>query len=185
MRHPNGKLSLNELRHRASKIKILLTYNDGVLTDAGVYYSHAGEELKRFSIRDGMGVERLRHRGIETAIITGETSECVKRRAEKLQLKYVYLGIRDKKAHLETILYQTGCSIEELAYIGDDVLDLEIMREIGSNGLTAAPFDAMPEIRRLVHYSCELPGGHGAFREFAEWIIHLRTLTAVQKAIAI
>jgi 3-deoxy-D-manno-octulosonate 8-phosphate phosphatase (KDO 8-P phosphatase) len=168
------KLNQYELRKRAGRIKLLLTDNDGVLTDAGVYYSGTGEELKRFSIRDGMGVERLRINGIKTAIITGENSESVLRRGEKLLLQHVYLGVRDKYSHLKTILAETGITINQLAYIGDDVLDLEIMREIGIHGLTAAPSDAMPEIRDLVHYRCVLPGGHGAFREFAEWILGLR-----------
>src|SRR5262245_34681965 len=168
------KLTQYELRKRAGRIKLLLTDNDGVLTDAGVYYSGTGEELKRFSVRDGMGVERLRTNRIQTAIITGENSESVLRRAEKLQLQHIYLGVRDKYSHLNTILCETGITIKELAYIGDDVLDLEIIREISVHGLTAAPSDAMREIRDLVHYRCVLPGGHGAFREFGEWILGLR-----------
>lgn len=168
------KLSQTELRQRALRLKLILTDCDGVLTDTGVYYSEQGEALKRFSIRDGMGVERLRLAGIETAIISSENSKLLKRRSEKLQLPFLFLGIRDKRAELEIILQQTGFQIHQLGYIGDDVNDLEIIRRIGEHGLTAAPADAMPAVQQAVHYRCTQRGGYGAFRDFAEWILRLR-----------
>jgi 3-deoxy-D-manno-octulosonate 8-phosphate phosphatase (KDO 8-P phosphatase) len=167
-------LSRKELRARAARIRIVLTDSDGVLTDTGVYYGEAGEAFKRFSIRDGMGVERLRSQGIETAIITGETSGSVRTRAAKLQMKFLYLGVKDKRAKLASVMEETGCTVQEMAYIGDDVNDLEIMREIRSIGITAAPGDAVPEVLSLAHYRCASRGGHGAFREFAEWLLKLR-----------
>jgi 3-deoxy-D-manno-octulosonate 8-phosphate phosphatase (KDO 8-P phosphatase) len=145
-----------------------------VLTDNGVYYSADGEELKRFSVRDGMGVERLRHSEIETSIITRENMASVKRRAEKLKLRYLYCHVRDKQAHRAVILNQTGLKLSHLAYIGDDVNDFEIIQTIGEVGLTACPQDAMPEVRSIVHYQCAAPGGYGAFRDFAEWLLRLR-----------
>lgn len=168
------KLSHTELGRRAKRLRLVLTDNDGVLTDTGVYYSERGEELKRFSIRDGMGVERLRDAGVETAIITGETSGSVKKRAEKLKMPFLYLGIKDKLAQLESIVKESGFSVDQLAYIGDDVNDLEIIDAIGKAGLTAAPADAMPVVRKAVHYKCKMKGGNGAFRDFAEWILTLR-----------
>ena len=153
---------------------MILTDSDGVLTDTGVYYSANGEELKRFSIRDGMGVERLRAAGIETAIITGEICLSVKRRAEKLKLRHFYPGIRDKGAYLATVLDQTGLRLDSLGYIGDDLNDFEVIGQINSAGLTAAPSDALPQISEVVHYRCGAAGGHGAFRDFAEWILALR-----------
>ena len=144
-----------------------------MLTDTGVYYSSDGEEFKRFSIRDGMGVERLRGAKIETAIITREKTNSVKRRAEKLKLRYLYVGVKNKRAHLSIILNQAGLSLNQLAYIGDDVNDLEIIESINSVGVTAAPADAMPAVLDAVHYHCGPNGGHGAFRDFAEWILHL------------
>jgi 3-deoxy-D-manno-octulosonate 8-phosphate phosphatase (KDO 8-P phosphatase) len=170
-------LSTAELKRRAQRIKLVLTDSDGVLTDTGVYYSESGEAFKRFSIRDGMGVERLRNAGIETAIITGELSGSVQKRAEKLQLKYLYLGVKNKRAHLDVILNQTGFTLEQLAYIGDDVNDVEIIKTIGQFGLTAAPADAMVMVRNVVHYRCAAKAGHGAFRDFAEWILRLRQAT--------
>jgi 3-deoxy-D-manno-octulosonate 8-phosphate phosphatase (KDO 8-P phosphatase) len=167
-------LQHNDLQARAKRLKLILSDNDGVLTDTGVYYTDEGELMKRFSIRDGMGVERLRKTGVETAIITGENSGSVKKRAEKLKLPYLYLGIKDKLAQLDRILKETGCELDELGYIGDDTNDRRIIEAINPHGLTACPQDAMPVIQDLVHYQCKAVGGHGAFRDFAELIISLR-----------
>jgi len=168
------KLTEAELKRRAGKIKLILSDNDGVMTDTGVYYSDQGEVMKRFSIRDGMGVERLRNIGIETVIITGETSGSVKTRAEKLKMRHLYLGVKDKAAMLPSILKETGLAIDEIAYIGDDVNDIDIINLISPHGLTACPADAMPVIKPLVQYHCQFPGGNGAFRDFADWIIDLK-----------
>jgi 3-deoxy-D-manno-octulosonate 8-phosphate phosphatase (KDO 8-P phosphatase) len=106
------------LREKLEKIKIVLTDNDGVLTDTGVYYSAKGEELKRFSIRDGMGIERLRkYAGVETIIITGEESGSVKTRAEKLKIKEYFLGVIKKEELLPEIMRKNNVSPEE-AFIG-------------------------------------------------------------------
>jgi 3-deoxy-D-manno-octulosonate 8-phosphate phosphatase (KDO 8-P phosphatase) len=171
---PRARLAEPELVARAARLRLVLTDSDGVLTDGGVYYSDSGESLRRFSVRDGMGIERLRRAGVATAIITRERSAAVARRAEKLRLPHVFLGVQDKAAHLETVLRETGLPIAALAYIGDDVNDLDIMAAIAEQGLTAAPADAMPEVLAAGHYRCEAPGGHGAFRDFAEWILRLR-----------
>lgn len=158
-----------ELISRLKEIKLLITDCDGVLTDNGVYYSAEGELMKRFSIRDGMGVERLRDLvQVETAIMTGETSGSVVKRAEKLNLRYVYLGIKDKKKKLEEVLVQTGLSPQEIAYIGDDANDLEILQMVG---VSATPGDATPIIKEAADYICKEKGGYGAFRELAELII--------------
>jgi len=163
-----------ELRARARRLRLVLTDSDGVLTDGGVYYSDRGEALRRFSVRDGMGVERLRIAGIATAIITREQSGCVERRAAKLRLPHLFLGVQDKAARLPAVLAETGLEVDALAYIGDDVNDLGIMAVIGERGLTAAPADAMPELLAACHHRCTARGGHGAFRDFAEWILSWR-----------
>jgi 3-deoxy-D-manno-octulosonate 8-phosphate phosphatase (KDO 8-P phosphatase) len=157
-----------ELQARARRLRLVLTDSDGVLTDGGVYCSDSGEALQRFSVRNGMGVERLRGAGVGTAIITRELSECVERRSAKLRLPHLFLGVRDKAAQLPAILAKTGPGIEALAYIGDDVNDLEIMTVIGERGLTAAPADAMPDLLATCHYRCSPRGGHGAFGDSAE-----------------
>jgi 3-deoxy-D-manno-octulosonate 8-phosphate phosphatase (KDO 8-P phosphatase) len=162
------------LVERARRLKFVLTDCDGVLTDGGVYYSSEGEALKRFSIRDGMGVERLRRAGISTAIVTGEDSPAVRHRAAKLGLPFVFAGVKDKLAHLDTICLETGAGGHEIAFIGDDLNDVSILAAVGERGLTAAPSDAMPDVLAEVHHRCAAAGGHGAFREFAEWILKLR-----------
>jgi 3-deoxy-D-manno-octulosonate 8-phosphate phosphatase (KDO 8-P phosphatase) len=174
MKKPEGGISRRELKRRARRIMLVLTDSDGVLTDTGVYYSESGEAFKRFSIRDGMGVERLREVGIETAFMTGEMSGSVRARAAKLRVPYVYLGIKDKKAHLATVLQETGLLPEQLAYIGDDVNDLGIIGEISRKGITAAPGDALPGVAKVVQYRTKACAGQGAFREFAEWLLALR-----------
>ena len=157
----------------AARIKLLLTDVDGVLTDNGVYYSNDGEVMKRFSIRDGMGVERLRKLAdIETGIITGEMSPSVARRAEKLRIDELHLGVKDKLGRVTEILQRLQLQWEEMAYIGDDVNDLEVMEKAG---IAACPSDAMPQVSAIVHYHCENKGGYGAFREFAEWLIEQKT----------
>lgn len=171
------QLPQEALRARAAGIRLMLTDNDGVLTDTGVYYSATGEAFKRFSIRDGMAVRLLREADIDTAIITGETSQSVRRRAEKVRARFIYLGIEDKLLHLNNILASTRLGLHQLAYIGDDVNDLGIIGAIGQQGLTAAPRDAMPAVGAAVHYRCALEGGRGAFREFADWILALRIET--------
>ncbi len=167
-------LTIDELAKRAEKIKLVISDNDGVFTDNGVYYSERGEEMKRYSVRDGMGVERLRNSGIETSIMTGEVSPNLKKRAEKLGMKRLYLGVKDKLSMLETVLAETGLQRCELAYIGDDVNDVEIMEEIAKEGLTASPRDATVFVEPWCHYRAHADGGYGAFRDFAEWLLRLR-----------
>ncbi len=159
---------MTTLEQRARAIKLLLTDVDGVLTDGGVFYGPEGEVMKQFNIRDGMAVERLRAVGIDVGIITGELSQSVARRAEKLKIELLYLGCKDKPEALRQILVQRQLAPEEIAYIGDDVNDQEIM---GMVAIAAAPNDALPQILAITDYVCNRTGGHGAFREFAEVLI--------------
>jgi 3-deoxy-D-manno-octulosonate 8-phosphate phosphatase (KDO 8-P phosphatase) len=167
----NGRFTPS-LVAKAQAIRLLLTDVDGVLTDGSVYYSAAGEEMKRFSIRDGMGVERLRQlTGIEVGIVTGEKSPAVLRRAEKLKIAELHVGIRRKSAVLADIFDRLKLQPKEIAYIGDDTNDLEVMRHVG---LTAAPADAYRDVLTVADYVCQAAGGQGAFREFVELIIAAR-----------
>ncbi|GIK60968.1 MAG: HAD-IIIA family hydrolase [Ignavibacteriota bacterium] len=157
------------LKEKLEKIKLVLTDNDGVLTDTGVYYSAKGEELKRFSIRDGMGIERLRkYANVETIIITGEESGSVRARAEKLKMKEYYLGVKKKEEVLLEILKKHNLTVDEIAFVGDDSNDVEIMKLVG---FKATPSDGMNFIKEIADYICENKGGNGAFREVAELII--------------
>lgn len=162
---------------KAAEIRLLLTDSDGVLTDTGVYYSARGEELKRFSIRDGMGVARLRDLAeIETGIITGENSPAVRRRAEKLKIRELHLGIQDKLAVLKRIAGERRLELRQIAYIGDDYNDLETLKAVG---LSASPGDAIESVKNEVDYVCRRFGGYGAFRELAEFIIQAKIKDSV------
>jgi 3-deoxy-D-manno-octulosonate 8-phosphate phosphatase (KDO 8-P phosphatase) len=160
---------------RAARVALVLCDNDGTLTDGTVLVSPRGEQMKAYSLRDGMGVARLRAAGIATAIVTLENSAIARRRGDKLELRHVWLGVKDKRAHLDVVRAETGLALDRLAYIGDDVNDLGIIEAVRAGGLTAAPADAMPEVKRAVHFVSDCPGGRGAFRDFAEWILRLRS----------
>jgi 3-deoxy-D-manno-octulosonate 8-phosphate phosphatase (KDO 8-P phosphatase) len=165
-------MSNEEIVLAGSKIKLLLSDVDGVLTDAGVYYTADGELMKRFSIRDGMGVERLLNlAGIETGIITGELSGSVQKRAEKLKISELHLGIKDKLKVLHEIMERKQLQADQIAFIGDDVNDLEILQHVG---LAACPADAMDMVKEVAHFICTKNGGNGAFRELAEWLIEVK-----------
>lgn len=152
-----------------SNIKYLFTDIDGVWTDCCIYYSASGEELKKFSYRDGMGAERLRNlTPIQIAIITGENSQIVSRRAEKLKIDKVYLGIKNKKETIENFLKEHNLTWDNIAYIGDDLNDMEAMRMAAH---TACPADAVEEIKEIADIICQKKGGEGAFREYCEFII--------------
>jgi 3-deoxy-D-manno-octulosonate 8-phosphate phosphatase (KDO 8-P phosphatase) len=169
-------LSGDEISRRARKMRLVVTDCDGVLTDAGVYYSAAGEVMKRFCLRDGMGVSRLREAGVETGIMTGETSASIVKRAEKLAITKVWLGVQRKGEALALALRAGGYEASEVGYIGDDYNDLDAIGLIAPHGLTGAPRDAMPAVLAEVHHRSEIAGGHGAFRDFAEWILLARRL---------
>jgi YrbI family 3-deoxy-D-manno-octulosonate 8-phosphate phosphatase len=165
-------MTIEQFNLKAAAIKLLLTDCDGVLTDAGVYYGEDGEQLKKFNLRDGMAVELLRKQaGVQTGIITGEHSPSVIKRAEKLQITELHLGIKDKPAVFKEICNRLNLQPFEIAYIGDDYNDLEIMKLAG---LTACPANALAEVKKQANHSCTLPGGEGCFREFAEMIIQAK-----------
>ena len=159
---------------RAARLALVVTDNDGVLTDGTVFVSPAGEHGKVYSVRDGMGVERLRASGVATGVLTREPPALIAPRAHKLELPYLWTFVRDKHAHLGRMLDEAGVSLDQIAYIGDDLNDLDLLETVGEVGLTAAPADAMPRVRDAVHYVCDAPGGRGAFREVAEWLLGLR-----------
>lgn len=161
-------MKIIELNEKLKKIKLLAMDIDGTLTDATLYYSANGEELKRFSTRDGMGITLLRKGGIEAAIITSETSPIVTARAKKLQIEHVYLGSRDKSSSLKEIATKLGITLEEIAYIGDDVNDYHALNIAG---FSACPFNSVDAIRETVDYICNADGGKGAVRELCEMIL--------------
>ncbi|MCB1201478.1 MAG: HAD-IA family hydrolase [Leptospiraceae bacterium] len=165
----NVDLIATDAVQRAANIQLMLSDNDGVLTDACVYYSESGETLKKYNMRDGMGFDRLREIAkIETGIVTREETEFARRRAEKLKLSEVLIGIKDKPLAIREIAKAKNLSLEQIGFIGDDMNDLEVLKIVG---FAACPKDALPAILEVCHVVAHLPGGHGAFRCVAEFII--------------
>lgn len=157
------------LAQNASQIKIVFTDVDGVLTNTIVYYTPEGDFMRGFSVRDGMGIERLKNEcNIETVIISGESSSSIEKRAEKLGITECYLGISDKRSVLESVIKKKGFRLNEVAYIGDDINDIGAIKAVG---LSACPSDAFDIVQKEVDMVCKNRGGEGAFREFAEFII--------------
>ena len=156
---------------KAPNIRLFLTDVDGVLTDAGMYYTEAGDELKKFNTRDGMGLALLRKAGILTGIVTSENTSLVERRAAKLKLDILRQGVHDKALVLRDILKELQLDPAQVAYIGDDLNDLGIIKSVG---LAASPADATAEILEHADYICQRRGGEGCVREFVEKILAVR-----------
>ena len=151
------------------KIRLFLTDVDGVLTDAGMYYTESGDELKKFNTRDGMGLKLLREAGIKTGIITTENTRLVERRAAKLKVDHLVQGAYPKLNAALEICKAEGISLEETAYIGDDVNCLELLEAVG---LAACPSDAVKKVKAVNRILIlDKKGGEGVVREFAELIL--------------
>jgi N-acylneuraminate cytidylyltransferase len=154
------------------KIKLFLTDVDGVLTDAGMYYSEQGDELKKFNTRDGMAFQLLREAGIKTGIITSENTKIVENRAKKLKVDYLYQGKREggKLAAATEICEKEGITLDEVAYIGDDINCYELLLSVG---MAACPADAVNKIKNIPNiFILNKKGGEGAFREFVEFMLY-------------
>jgi YrbI family 3-deoxy-D-manno-octulosonate 8-phosphate phosphatase len=150
------------------RIRLFATDVDGVLTDAGMYYSESGDEWKKFNTHDGMGIKLLQRAGLVTAIVTQERTRLVARRAEKLAIPEVHQGTIDKLSVIRDMATRHRIALHEVAYIGDDVNDIEALRTVG---FSAAPADGLPQVLRMVDYVCRKKGGEGAVREVVELIL--------------
>ena len=155
-------------KDRLARIKLVATDIDGVWTDARMYYSKEGDVMKAFSTYDGMAVQQLRGRQIDVAILTSENSPIVQKRAEKLGVEYVYLGETQKLKRIKYLCKILDITLDEVAYIGDDLNDLEVLKAVG--------FSAMPPNSPILHlfrpdYLTMRRGGEGAFRDFVEEIL--------------
>lgn len=156
---------------RLRTIRLCIFDVDGVLTDGGMYYGESGDEFKRFSTRDGMGLELLRATGMRVALMTRESCQIVVRRGNKLSVDKMYIGIRDKHGHLVRVEEDFKVHAREILYMGDDVNDIGIMRAVG---VSACPSDAIPEVLRLADIVAAVGGGHGAVREVCDRIVEAR-----------
>ena len=162
-----------EVRARVERVKILVLDVDGVLTDGRLFYHDDGTESKAFDVRDGHGIKMLRQAGIETVIISGRSCPMVEKRAADLGVTEAVQGARDKVQILEEILSKRRLGLEEVAFVGDDVLDLNVMNRAG---FAVAVADASEYLFDTAHYMTLAPGGRGAVREVAELILGVQEL---------
>ena len=158
----------SEVQKRAARIKLLLMDCDGVLTDGRVWLFENGEEQKGFHTRDGLGIELLHRAGLRSGIISGRTSAAVQKRAQGLGMSFVIQGCEDKQKAFTEILDHALVDTLEVAFIGDDLNDIPLMRQ---SGLGVAVADAAPETREHAHYITSAAGGFGAVREVVELIL--------------
>lgn len=158
--------------------KLILTDIDGVWTDGGMYYDQAGNEWKKFNTSDSAGVLFCKQLNIPIGIITGEDTEIVKRRARKLSVEILYQGIQNKLPIAQKICKSLGVTLDEVAYIGDDIGDLSLLKEAG---FSAAPNNASDYIKSEVDFVTTKNGGEGAFREFVEYIIGSEKIEEILK----
>lgn len=153
---------------KAARVTLLLLDVDGVLTDGGIVYDDGGREIKRFHVRDGHGIKMLQRAGVAVGIITGRTSGVVTIRAKELGISLVRQGAADKVAAWREILAARGESPEATAYVGDDIVDIPLMKTVG---FAAAPADAEPYVLEAADFVSSRTGGHGAVREVVEFIL--------------
>jgi 3-deoxy-D-manno-octulosonate 8-phosphate phosphatase (KDO 8-P phosphatase) len=158
----------SEIQQRAARIKLLLMDCDGVLTDGRLWILENGEDQKAFHTRDGLGIELLHRAGLRSGIISGRISIALERRAQSLGVSFVWQGREDKRQAFADTLAQAGVSSEEVAFAGDDLTDLPLMR---LSGLAVAVADAAAEVKAHAHYVTKANGGQGAVREVVELIL--------------
>ena len=161
-----------ELIEKAKRIKFLLMDCDGVLTDGKLYYSNKGEELKAFHVHDGQGIVNWHKAGYKSGIITGRKSEILSKRAAELGIEYLYQSSADKLKDLKKILEQENLSTEEIVYIGDDISDLNLLREVG---LSVGVADCVSEVKNIVSVLTSKNGGSGAVREVIDFVLKIKS----------
>ena len=159
------------LLEKIKNLKLVVTDVDGVLTDGSLYYTENGLVMKKFNVKDGMGVKLLREAGLKTGMISTDTSKFMRLRAERLRMDYIYLGVWEKQVTLREICDDMNITMAEAAFIGDDVNDLGVMKEAG---FTACPADAVDEIIEISNYKCKNNGGKGAYRELVNLILSIK-----------
>lgn len=157
-----------ELRDKMRRIRIMILDVDGVLTDGGIFIDDEGRETKRFDVRDGHGLKMLMRCDVEIILLTGRTSKAVEHRALDLGIKEVYQGVWNKLKVFEDISRKKNSCREEIAFVGDDVVDVPVLKRAG---FSASVADAAEDVKRVVDYIAELPGGKGAVREICEMIL--------------
>lgn len=156
------------LAQRLQAVRLIAFDVDGILTDGGLYLADSGEEFKRFNSLDGHGLKMLKNSGVELAIITGRTSRCVEMRAKNLGITRLYQGVEHKWGAMQALLKELNLPAETAAFMGDDVVDLPVMRRVG---LAITVPNSPQLVRDHAHYLTQRDGGHGAVRETCELIM--------------
>ena len=156
------------VRKKAQRIKLLLLDVDGVLTDGRIVMDHSGEEIKHFDVRDGHGIRLLLRAGIQVGVISGRSSRALKHRAKDLGIQLLYQNAYDKVDAYEKIKRKTGLKDRAIAYVGDDLVDLPLLRRVG---LAIAVSDCWQDLKQLSDYVTTAGGGRGAVREVAELLL--------------
>ncbi|MER2493300.1 3-deoxy-manno-octulosonate-8-phosphatase KdsC [Catenovulum sediminis] len=159
------------LAEHLKQIKLFICDVDGVFSDGRIYLGNDGEELKAFHTRDGFGIKAIINAGIQVAIITGRKSKIVENRMQSLGIQHIYQGQEDKTKAYQDLKKKLGLSDHQVAYIGDDIPDLEVMRQVG---LPIAVADAHPIISQIGHYKTKIRGGFGAVRETCDLLLETR-----------
>ena len=160
--------NVEELSKTASKIKIAVFDVDGVMTDGGITYDDTGREFKTFNAKDGQGLVMLNRAGIKTAVITARTSSIVTKRFEALGFTRIYQGQKNKINALEDLIYEFDLKYDQIAYMGDDLPDLAVLRKVG---LSCCPADSVPEVIKVCNFVSSKDGGKGAVRELCDLIL--------------
>ncbi|MCP5196915.1 MAG: 3-deoxy-manno-octulosonate-8-phosphatase KdsC [Gammaproteobacteria bacterium] len=162
---------MRDVLSKAAQIRLVIFDVDGVLTDGRLYFGNDGDEFKAFYIRDGHGIKMLLDAGVDIAIISGRRALSVERRMADLGIRHVHLGVQDKRAAFDDLLAQLNLIADQVAYVGDDLIDLPVMTQVG---LAIAVQDADPFVRRHAHWQTPHRGGRGAARDVCELLLEAR-----------
>ncbi len=159
---------MQDVLEKASRIRLVIFDVDGVLTDGNLYLGNSGEELKTFNIKDGLGIKLLMRSGVEVGVITGRSSKLVAQRMQSLGVRHIYQGQHEKLPAYRDLLAKLGLESGQVAYVGDDLIDLPLMRRVG---FAVAVADAHSLVKQQAHWQTPAAGGRGAVREVCELLM--------------
>ena len=172
-------IDADRLTAKLAAIRLLSLDCDGVMTDGGLYYAADGTELRRFNVRDGVGIKALMAVGVDIAFITASRTPAIQHRANSLGVRHCFVGAEDKLAALKALCARLDVPLEAVAHVGDDVNDIPLLQSVGMP-MTVA--DATPEVRALAVYAARRKGGDGAVREISERILAARVDAGASRA---
>ncbi len=164
------KLSFADFKEQLKTVKLLSLDVDGILTDGGLYYTETGDELRKFNVKDGMGMKKAREAGVELCIISASTTNAIQERGKRLGLDHVYTGAKNKIEILQKICDQLGINLDNVAHMGDDLNDIPIMEKIGTPVTVS---DAVEIVKEHTVYITQKKGGQGAVREICDLLVEL------------